>query len=121
MASSTDLLRLKLAARTLLEWRTPNASDEYVRVLDALLVEHSVARARGMSSARGVARLDHDGHILTYLCTCVGATGQFIVSRRLSDSGAMPRVERGALTMAFAAEVEARLKSWNCRTRICEI
>src|SRR6186997_2039479 len=62
----TELLRLRLAAKTLLEWRTPSSAVEYVSVLDALLGEHPVSRLRGISAWHIPAELDNGDYVIRY-------------------------------------------------------
>src|SRR5438046_2762380 len=60
-------LRLRLAARTLIEWNTPTSSPLYRQVLEKLLEAHPSAQAGGLTIHSSVLKVDKRGIILWYL------------------------------------------------------
>ena len=60
-------LRLRLAARTLIEWNTPRTNPQYKRVLDDLLLRHPFAVKVGLTSRSSVLALDDRESVLWYL------------------------------------------------------
>src|SRR6266571_1260662 len=61
------LLRLRLAARTLIEWKTPITAAEYQRVLSDLLKTHPKSSSWGLTLDKEFLNLDDRGVVLWYL------------------------------------------------------
>lgn len=59
--------RLRLAARTLLEWRTPSSNPDYKRVLSDLLKDHAGAQLHRLAENADVLLLDEDGSLIWFL------------------------------------------------------
>ncbi len=76
MASQNDNLKLRLAARTLIEWRTPVASDLYQRVLNDLIAVHPCAMVFGLQASSDVIKADDRGILLFYLSETLNETAQ---------------------------------------------
>src|SRR5215203_2851677 len=74
MVDSEVYLRLRLAARTLIELNTPATSPEYRRVLTDLLSVHPYAASWGLTPDKELLKLDERGAILWYLTETVNAT-----------------------------------------------
>ncbi len=72
MPSLDESLRLRLAARSLIEWRTPRQSADYQLVLNRLLSLHPIARSFGLGA--DILDLDDDGAILWYLSEITSGT-----------------------------------------------
>lgn len=73
MTSSEQLNRLRLAARTLIEWKAPSSSESYKAVLSGLLQYHPVAARWGLKIKSRVFLLDTQGVILWYLSDTLNA------------------------------------------------
>jgi hypothetical protein len=59
--------RLRLAARTLLEWRTPRSNADYRRVLRDLVAVHPLAAGANLLINEPLLALDDSGTLLWYL------------------------------------------------------
>jgi len=59
--------RLRLAARTLVEWRTAVSSEQYTRIMSALLRYHPNASLYGLNVGSDVLKIDDQGSLLWYL------------------------------------------------------
>ena len=67
MNTTEPHLKLRLAARTLIEWKTPITSSEYQRVLANLLNVHPNASLWGFTPNKKFIELDDQGTVLWYL------------------------------------------------------
>jgi uncharacterized integral membrane protein len=67
MTVTESHLRLRLAARTLIELNTPVTSAEYQRVLTDLLKAHPYAASWGLTPDKELLKLDERGTVLWYL------------------------------------------------------
>jgi len=61
------LVRLRLAARTLIEWKTPQSAQYYQQVLGDLLRFHPQASTWGLTTEKDFLRFDERGIILWFL------------------------------------------------------
>jgi hypothetical protein len=67
MTVPAHLARLRLAARTLLEWKVPTTARQYQTVLHDLLTAHPHAASWGLRPGSKLFELDENGIILWYL------------------------------------------------------
>lgn len=67
MSSRTSLDKLRLAARILIEWRSPKDSPDYKRVFDEIIRCHPFSEAVSLSHNHAVLELDDRSTILWYL------------------------------------------------------
>ena len=67
MQPQTRDLRLRLAARSLIEWKTPRTNPHYKRVLSALLQRHTLAAGMGFTAKSPILSLDDRESVLWYL------------------------------------------------------
>ena len=65
--SREQLLRLRLNARVLLEWKTPSTAREYRTTLDRIIQFSEIARERGFQATHPILDLDRNGAILRFL------------------------------------------------------
>ncbi len=72
MSSTSEFARLRLAARTLLEWKVPTSSRQYQIVLNDLLRVHANAKSWGLQPGNKLFTLDENGVILWYLSETLG-------------------------------------------------
>jgi hypothetical protein len=59
--------RLRLAARTLVEWRTPSGNPDYKGVFADLARAHTGAAQYGLAENQDVLRLDDEGSLLWFM------------------------------------------------------
>jgi hypothetical protein len=64
---------LRLAARTLIEWRTPKKSSAFVEVLHDILVDHPIAAQLGIKRGHELFALDDQGVLLWFLSETMDA------------------------------------------------
>src|SRR5262249_41621450 len=66
-AIDQDTARLRLAAKTLVEWRTPTWSPQYREVMQELIGVNKAARGLGLTSSHPLLSIDERGSLLWYL------------------------------------------------------
>ena len=66
-SDNRDILHLRLAARSLLEWQTPRQSKYYRDVMIDLIGQSAIAKSRGLSESHPILDLDERGSLLWYL------------------------------------------------------
>lgn len=71
-----NLLRLRLAARTLAEWRTPVGTADFRRVLQDISNLQHEAGARALASREDILSCDQEGMVLLYLTEQAGRTAR---------------------------------------------
>ena len=63
----SELSRLRLVARALIEWRTPRSSEEYRQVLADLIAQNPLARLGKLSIDHPIVHRDVHASLLWYL------------------------------------------------------
>src|SRR5258706_12804818 len=88
MISKDRLQRLRLAARTLIEWKVPVSTEKYQTVLSDLLAIHPYAFDWGLRVNNQVFEIDERGVLLWYLSETLNSDKpMFSSSHRLSFLG----------------------------------
>lgn len=64
--------RLRLAAKTLIEWKTPQTSPDYQRILKDLLETHPLAKKFEIDATHPLIKLDHKAIVLWFLSETMG-------------------------------------------------
>lgn len=78
--------RLRLAARTLIEWKTPSTTEQYKSVLSDLLKSHPNAARWGLTLNSDVLQVDTEGSVLWYLSDTLDANDLgYIGNKRTQD------------------------------------
>src|ERR1044072_5622741 len=66
-AEADRRVRLRLIARTLIEWQTPPTSPYFVGVLRELIESNLISRNFRLTADHSFLRLDDEGYLLTFL------------------------------------------------------
>jgi hypothetical protein len=66
-STNPQLMRLRLAARTLVEWRTPQSSEYYKAIMESLIDSNALAKDFGLTLKHQIISLDERGSLLWYL------------------------------------------------------
>jgi len=103
--------RLQLAARTLVEWRTPPESDDYKRVLAELLAMYLKAARVGPRFSAQILKLDRDNVVPWYL-------SETLSTDSLQSNASRPkRGRKGSVTATDLAEpLQPSRNILNCST-----
>src|ERR1700733_15358073 len=104
-----QILRLRLAAKALLEWRTPRTSEHYQNILGELISKNAIARSRGWKQDNPIMQLDEQGSAMWYLSDTLmleapenlepiseGDVVKILTSRALEMFETAPNIERFA-------------------------
>lgn len=83
-------LRLRLAARTLIEWKTPVASPNFKAVLNDIIQSHPYARSYGLSNDSKLFTLAHNRTLLWYLTETLDVAATDDHSKGSEDTSRYP-------------------------------